>query len=397
MPNDSRYALPHFALPSFRGQFRDFSPQDGVATVNVTPEESADVIVVGAGVIGLMVAYRLSTQGLRVHVLEQREGPGLGVTSGQAGVIHVVQLPFGSMKSKLARLGNRKYENIRQELGVKLVRMPALLIVESLVRIPLLFFAYLYLYANLRRDFGVSLRRGSGLRKLEPSLSDSVKAGIVVEGYGTIDSNALVNGLEKNLIGRGSHITYETGTLKVEARKPWVLGTDKVKVTGRWVVNAAGLNSDEVARLLGKDFGTLEPGLGVMVVYTGMKLNAIISPLSIEPGSRTKGGAIIPATDGSVVVGPNLRQVESKDDMRYTDDDLEQLRRKFQHLLKSWGTLDRVYTGLRPLSPTGDFIIDIDHAQRLVNLVGIESPGLTAAPEIAEMVANGIRAEMNRL
>ena len=164
-----------------------------------------------------------------------------------------------------------------------------------------------------------------------------------------------------------------------------------LKTTGgdfraRFVVNAAGLYSDDVARMLGNDFGKLEPGLGVMAVYSGLGVKSIVAPLPLSIGSRTKGGAIIPATDGTTIVGPTLRVAGSKEEHEYTEEDVALLRAKFRPLLKEEGRIVRVYTGVRPLSPTRDFIVDYDEAKKVVNLVGIESPGLTAAPAIAEMV-----------
>jgi len=116
----------------------------------------------------------------------------------------------------------------------------------------------------------------------------------------------------------------------------------------------------------------------------------VVAPLPLSVGSRTKGGAIIPATDGTTIVGPTLRVAKSKEERAYTEEDVDLLRRKFFPLLKSEGKLVRVYTGVRPLSPTKDFIVDFDKAKMAVNLVGIESPGLTAAPAIAEMVEHMI-------
>jgi glycerol-3-phosphate dehydrogenase len=120
-----------------------------------------------------------------------------------------------------------------------------------------------------------------------------------------------------------------------------------------------------------------------MAVYSGLSLKSIVARLPLSVGARTKGGAIMPATDGTTIIGPTLRVANSKEERAYTDDDVAHLKAKFGPLLKGEGKLERVYTGVRPLSPTRDFIIDFDRPKRMVNLVGIESPGLTASPAIA--------------
>ena len=118
--------------------------------------EEADVAVVGAGIVGLTVAYRLAKAQKRVVVIEKEAEAGTGVTSGQANVIHVVQLPFGSLKSRLARRGNVMYDGLCQERGVRLHRVPALLVVKGWLRLPVLFFVYLYLRLELRGSSGSS-------------------------------------------------------------------------------------------------------------------------------------------------------------------------------------------------------------------------------------------------
>ena len=345
-----------------------------------------EVAIIGAGIVGLTIAYRLSSL-KRVLVIEKEKEPGRGITSGQANVIHVIQLPFSSLKSKLARKGNAMYDGLCGELGVKLNRVPSLLVVSGWLRLPVLFFVYLYLKLELRGQFRTQLMRGRNLRKIEPLLADGISGGIVVNGYGTVDVQSLVLKLKQAAEERGVVFRFgcELSSCRREGEST-LLKTTGGDVRATFVVNAAGLYSDAVAVLLGRDLGRIEPGLGVMAVFSGLDLTAIVAPLPLSIGSRTKGGAIIPATDGTTIVGPTLRVARSKEEREYTDRDLELLKSKFRPLLKEEGKLDRVYIGVRPLSPTRDFIIDFDTAKKTVNLVGIESPGLTAAPAIAELV-----------
>lgn len=347
--------------------------------------------IVGAGVVGLAVAYLLSGKGKRVVVIEKESGAGTGVTAGQANVIHVVQLPFGSLKSRLARKGNAMYDGLCRELGVDLKRMPALLVVRRWLMVPPLLFAFVYLRLELGGEFRVRLMRGSRLRKIEPLLAKGVIGGLAVDGYGTVDVLALVSRLREGAAARGARFLFDC---RVTSATPQG-GTTSLQTTcgsvkARLVVNAAGLYSDDMAQALGRDLGRLEPGLGVMAVYSELPVSCIVAPLPVGVGSRTKGGAIIPATDGTVIVGPTLRAAKSKEDRAHTEEDLDLLKAKFDPLLEAGGSLVRVYAGVRPLSPTRDFIVEFDRERRAVNLVGIESPGLTAAPAIADMVVRMI-------
>ena len=174
------------------------------------PSEVVDVAIIGAGIVGLTIAYRLSNLDKRVLVIEKDMEPGRGVTSGQANVIHVIQLPFGSLKSKLARKGNAMYDDLCRELGVKLNRLPSLLVVRGWLRLPVLFFVYIYLKLELRGEFEVELMRGGSLRKIEPLLENGISGGIVVNGYGTVDVQSLVLKLKEAAEERG--IVFRFGT-----------------------------------------------------------------------------------------------------------------------------------------------------------------------------------------
>jgi glycerol-3-phosphate dehydrogenase len=353
--------------------------------------EEADVAIIGSGIVGLAIAYRLSNLNKQVLVIDKEAEPGRGITSGQANVVHVIQLPFGSLKSKLARKGNAMYDDLCRDLGVQLNRVPSLLVVKGWLRLPILFFVYLYLKVELRGEFKTQLMRGRSLRTIEPLLADGISGGIVVNGYGTVDVQSLVLKLKEAAEKRGA--VFRFGREIVSCSREGgstILKTVDGDMRAVFVVNAAGLYSDDVARMLGRDLGRLEPGLGVMAVYSGLALKAIVAPLPLSVGSRTKGGAIIPATDGTTIVGPTLRVARSKEEHDYTEEDLTLLRSKFRPLLKEEGKLVRVYTGIRPLSPTRDFIVDFDANKKVISLVGIESPGLTAAPAIAEMVVGMI-------
>ncbi len=372
------------ALDVGEGQLRSGHPEEEMGGAG---QPSYDVGIVGAGIIGLMVSYQLTSRGLKVVVLEKNREPGLGVTQGQAGVIHVVQLPFNSLKSRLARSGNKEYDQICNELGVSLLRLPTLLVVRGWLRLPLLLAAYLYLRWELRGEFGVELKRGSRMRELEPELSDSIAGGIVVHGYGVIDTTQLVAKLFERLSLRGVDFRFNTEVTGGKVEKSHVIiQTSSGAFTCKYVVNAAGLYSDEVAKRFGTDLGSHMPGLGVMAEFTDLPVRNIIAPLPVRQTKRTKGGAIIPTTHATTILGPTLKDIVGREGWSVEEEDLRVLVSKFGQLLRRKGKLVRLYAGVRPLSPTGDFIIDYSEERRTVNLVGIESPGLTAAPAISDLV-----------
>jgi glycerol-3-phosphate dehydrogenase len=346
-----------------------------------------DVGIIGSGIVGLMVCRRLAREGLRVAVFDKNPGPGLGVTQGQASVIHVVQLPFGSTKSRLARVGNKQYDAICSDLEVPLLRLPALLVVKGSWRVLEALAAYVYIWWNLRGQYRVELAGRGRIHIIEPELSETVSAGIVIHGYGTVDWQKLITRLAESL-GR-SGVEFYFGT-EVTGANVSGEGVDVSTTSGtfvcRYLVNAAGLDSDEMARRLGTDLGRHTPGLGVMAEFSDLQVKTIISPLQLRPSKHTKGGAIIPTTHGTVIFGPTLKELERKEAPPPAEEDLKILIEKFGPLIKRSGNLIRLFSGIRPISPTGDFLIEYTPPSRTLNLVGIESPGLTASPAIADLV-----------
>jgi glycerol-3-phosphate dehydrogenase len=351
-----------------------------------------DLCVIGAGITGLMVAYELVHRGLKITVLEASHSVGQGITADQPEVIHVLQPPFGSLKSKLAMEGNALYDELCAKLEVPLKRLPAILVTTSYIG--LLFLLIGYFYLKLKRKFRLSLKGRKALLQLEDALSDCVKGGIVVEGYAIVDSRALVQRLYEHLKEK-VEFHFNCEVLRGDFDGVFRIHTKSSSFVCSCVVNAAGLYADEVARNFGVDAPYVTPGLGVMAEYTDLRVDAIITRFSLLQ-KRTKGGAIIPTIRGNVIFGPGLRLAKSKEDRGVTDDDLRELESKFSPLIKKRGKLVRIFAGIRPLSPTKDFIVLESHQGRMISLIGIESPGLTASPALARLVAKRVERVFDR-
>ncbi len=354
-----------------------------------------DVVVVGAGVVGLFAAYRLARRGLSVAVVEEREGPGLGVTSRQANVIHVVQPPPWSLKSRLCLRGNHSYFTwVREELDVKLRKHYTLIAATTRHGYVKLLTVYAVLRAWLPRSHRPRLLRWREAVELEPRLSDNVLAAIAIPGYGVADWRDVVSKLRRGLEELGVEQFYGEKLNRAQRHSGgYVLETSGgLKIHARFVVNAAGLYADEVAELLGHRVERIVARKGVILVYNTRVTENIVT--SIEaPRGRTKGGAVIPQLDGSTYVGPNLAGATSKNDYSWSSRDVEELQTRFQPLVSvKLGKPSRIIVGLRPSTRRGDFIIKV--TGDAVHLVGIESPGFTAAPAIAEHVEKIIYARL---
>lgn len=352
-----------------------------------------DVVIAGAGTIGLFIAYELAKRGVKVAVIEKEKEAGFGVSKGHAAVIHVIQLPLGSLKSRLAIYGNKMYDRVSKELGVRLRRVPALLVAQSapqLLLLPLLF-AFVKLYYGLK-GFRVSYVGPRRLRELEPNVAG--RAAVMIDGYGIIDSFGLTYALQRACEVMGAEMIFETAVERVEPTEGGVrVHTSRGVIESSFFVNSAGLHSDELARIAGLN-ERIEAKRGTMIVFDRPQTKSIVAPLSLNIRGETKGGGIIPTIDGKTIWGPGLVREGSKEDRGVGPHEVLSIIRRFSPLVRVKGIPIKIYAGNRPSRAGGDFLISYSPlTRRIVNLVGIESPGLTAAPAIAAIVLDMLRRE----
>ncbi len=255
---------------------------------------SYDVAIIGSGVVGLFIAYELAHYRVRVLVIDKEVEPGFGVSKGHAGVIHVVQPPFNSLRSKLAVEGNRLYDGIARRLHVKVRRLSALLVAKNpgqLIALPAVWLILNHVYG--KQGFRVRVLGPRGLRRVEPNVSGL--GAVEVDGYGVINSFELISQLYNFCRLNGIDFALST-----EVRDAKVLGDEVVLVTSRgeyrakYVVNSAGLYSTDIARLFGDEY-RLEFGKGAMLVFWGgEQVRNIVAPLQLIPNPKTKAAPSYP-------------------------------------------------------------------------------------------------------
>jgi glycerol-3-phosphate dehydrogenase len=353
-----------------------------------------DVIIIGAGITGLMISYKLSHYKLRILTIDKNPEPGWGVSRAHAAIVHVVQLPFKSLKSKLARLGNPELIKICEELGVRYKRTSTLILATELHQLLSLPFVYLYLKVNLR-GFDVKLRGRGYLMREEPNLSKRVLGAIEVNGYAVVDNFDLLYGLYEFSKMNGVDFSFNERVLGIEMRDREVrVLTDKGEYEASYLINAAGLWADEIAKMTGEDI-EFEPGKGILVIFDKPVSKRLLAPLYLKPDPKTKGGAIMFTHDGRGLWGPNLRMVSGKEDISVDGQDIEMIMGKFSKLIDADpGIPLKAYAGIRPIPPQNDFIVRRS-GERMIHILGTESPGFTASPALANIVIGmlGIRLE----
>jgi glycerol-3-phosphate dehydrogenase len=344
--------------------------------------ERADIIIVGAGVVGLFTALEAANRGLHPIVIEAAE-PGAGASTKNAGVLHLIQPPPGRLRRKLAPIGASLYRLWSEKMGFKIIETK--LIIAALGRAQeLLLRPTLSILKRITPGIRARILKGRELLEIEPILNPRVRAGILVERYGVVEPRELVKRLAQRVEEVGAIVKgVRVEELKCVGESVVAEASNGERYAARWAVNSAGAGSWELARMHGVKVGVkLKPG--TMELYQYPRPSTIIARLPTS--LKTKGGAVIPWPQG-VLFGPDLRESPASPPPRPGE-----VAARYLNLIseKPRGLIE-VIEGERTVAKPRDFhIIRPRTCPNTVHLLGIESPGLTAAPALAGMALDSI-------
>jgi glycerol-3-phosphate dehydrogenase len=355
-----------------------------------------DVIIIGAGVVGSAIARELSQYEVDVAVLEKEPDVAMGASARNSGVLHSgIHYKPGTLRARLSVQGNALMKDLCKDLKVKIEYIGKLTVAHDEIDIETL---------HTLKEQG-EINGVSGLEILDPDEMQKVQPGVggikalyspstgIICPYGlsiALAENAAENGVEFYL-GHGVTAINKKG-------KGFVVNTAFGKVFEAPVlINSAGLYSDRICEMLGIGEYRIYPCRGEYLILD-KRLEGTLSTL-VYPAPR-KGGAglgihLTNTVDGNILIGPSNEYVNEPDDFASTSEIMAQLKKEGHELLPELSTTDfiRSFSGLRakqtPPEVGGykDFVIESrDDIPGFINLVGIESPGLTSAPAIGLMV-----------
>ncbi len=367
--------------------------------MNTSPiaDDCFDIAIIGAGVVGCAMARRFTLDGARVVVLEKARDVLDGASKANSAILHTgFDAPPGSLEQACIADGYREYLEIRQDLGLPLLRSGALVLAWNEDQLGALGKLVEKAHANGVCD--VALRSRVEILAQEPRLSRSVMGGFAVPGEYLIDPWATAHAYISQALanGAGLHRDCEVLSGRFDAGE-WTIETTRGVVRAGRVINCAGLYGDIVdQRLLGQSGFTIRPRKGQFVVFdkpASKLLKAIVLPV---PGATTKGVVIFRTIFGNLAVGPTAEEQQSRRDSATDRATLLDLRAKGIGMLPGLAGYEvtAVYAGLRPATMSRDYRITQDAARNYVTVGGIRSTGLSAALGIARYVSrlnSGVR------
>jgi glycerol-3-phosphate dehydrogenase len=348
-----------------------------------------DVVIVGAGVIGCSIARELSKYKLKVCVLEKGSDLALGTSKANSGIVHAgFDAKPESLKGKLNAKGNAMFDRLSKELDFPFKRNGSLVICSKKEDLQKL--EELKQRGEANGVPGIGILDKKRLLELEPNLSEEVIGALYAPSGGIVSPYEMTIAYAENAYANGVEFKMNCEVVGIEkADTGFVLDTTKEKIKAAVVINAAGLFADDLNNMISKNKIKIIGRKGEYCLFDKSVGNIITRTIFQLPTNLGKGVVVTPTVDGNLLIGPNAVNINNKLDVSSTQEGLDEIITKAKNTLKEVPMRQVItsFAGLRAHSTADDFIIgESEDVKGFINVAGIESPGLSSAPAIAEMV-----------
>ncbi len=355
--------------------------------------KSADVVVIGGGIVGTAVLRELSKYDLKCILVEKEPDLAMGTTKANSAILHAgFDAPTGSLKAITNVRGNKLYHELEQELDLDIKWTGSLVAATTDEEM-----ATLQELLERGKANGVEglkiLSREEVLQK-EKNLT-SVKGALWAPSAGVCWPFGAALAFARCAVQNGAEVMRDCRVLGFIKENGRIIGveTSKGVIKTKYVVNAAGVYADEIAKLAGDESFTITPRKGEYILFDKTACSSLVFGVVFPtPTKKSKGILVCTTTHGNTFIGPNAQDMEDKEDHAVTAEGMNEIIASARKLIPNlpMGAAITEFSGLRAVSSTGDFIIGASAVAGLYNAAGMQSPGLTAAPAVAEMLAEAI-------
>lgn len=345
-----------------------------------------DVVIIGGGIVGCAIARELSMYDISVALIEKEEDVAAGgATKANSAIIHAGYDPMpGTLKARLNVKGNEMYGELAEKLDIPFKRIGSLVLAFN---------------DEERRVLEELYRRGKNngvpelrivekgeLREMEPNVSDDAIAALYAPTAGIICPYEATIAFYENAKENGVDFIFDSKVISIEKQNHFIIETTSGEIKASNVINAAGIYADDISRMVGAEDFKLIPRRGEYVLLDKSQGSIVKHVIFQTPTKYGKGVLVSPTVDGNLIVGPNAMDIDDKEENITTSKGLDEVVESARRSVPAFDLRERItnFAGIRAVPAEGDFIIS--HSSKVsgfINVAGIESPGLTAAPAIA--------------
>ena len=312
-----------------------------------------DVAIIGAGVVGGLIARELSKFDIKICVLEKNNDVAMGSSMANSGIVHAgFDAKEDTLKAKLNVQGSKMMPKIAKDLGVKYINNGSMVIGFSKDEEHI---NELYNRGIKNGVENLEILTEEEARKIEPNLNDEVTCVLHAKTGGIICPYELTIAAIGNAMDNGADLktNFEVRDVIKENEK-YVIKSQDEEITAKIIINAAGINSDEIAALIGDKSFNIHPRRGEYLLLDKECGNLIKSTIFVTPTKMGKGILTSPTVDGNLLLGPTSEDIEDRDNKETTDEGIKKVIEGSKRNLKNipYNKVITSFTGLRSVGNT---------------------------------------------
>ncbi len=357
-----------------------------------------DVVIVGAGVVGGLIAREISRFNLKVALLEKCNDVAMGTTKANSAIVHGgFDAQNGTLKAKLNVEGTAMMPEVCEKLHVPFKKNGSLVVAFSESEMDHIHELYERGIKNGVPE--LSVVNQEELRLIEPNISDVAVGALLSKSAGIVCPYELTIAAVENAVTNGVELIRNCEVKSItENDNDYALNTTSGDIIAKYIINAAGNYSDALAAMVGDDSIDLVPRKGEYYVLDKSVGNLAHHTIFQCPNEMGKGILVTPTVDGNLLIGPTALNIEDKDDNATTPEGLHETVAKAIKSVPIVSIRNAItsFAGVRAHPTNDDFIIGwCPTSDRFLNVAGIESPGLSSAPAIALYVREILGEKLN--
>lgn len=348
-----------------------------------------DVAVVGAGVIGSLIARELCHYNIKVALVEKNNDMATGTSKANSAIVHAgFDAKPGTLKAKLNVEGTALMPELCKTLGVPFKPVGSLVVAFSDEEVETL--GELLERGKANGVPGLEIYDAAKLREVEPFISENAKAALWAPTAGIVCPYELTIAAAENAVVNGADFirNFEVKKIGFDGNE-FTVSNGENEFKTKYIINAAGVYCDEIAALIGDTSIHTIPRKGEYMLCDKSVGHLAKHTIFQCPSKMGKGVLVTPTVDGNLLIGPSALDIEDKEDFATTAAALSGILETAKKSVPSLTTREVItsFAGLRAHCTRDDFIIEpSEKNSQFINVAGIESPGLSSAPAIAEYV-----------